>query len=603
MLKKFWGWEYTIGPDTWLDNKVHYVDTMLLSKLVDPDRRLPDGFVEQWEQSYVGEKLPGPHSLEVWGYRLGIKKPKLVYGDKMGAVPYEISVAQATADVIITKALYFHLLEEVKKRGTDLRKASAVEKKVRFIISEGAQTGVPFDSELAERNLIELDSMMEMLAEQVEPELPLRMLPNSKIKRPPLNPLNKDGKPSKNAWKYWTVIYHNSMAINLPEEAWFVVYPGGKEVPLIEALEPLECTGVMSISDSKDIKEWLIHEHGWVPTFFNTKKDENGKKIKTSPKFHEKGKFCPNLESLGETVEVVKKVVQYLSYRNRRSVIKSKDKDTGWLNHPRLKIDGRLPADADTMGANTFRFTHRVVANLPRVTSIFGEEMRGMYIAPPGYKMVGWDAASLEDRCKAHYCYDMPGGVEYAEKLLDPSFNVHEENMKAWELPKDKCKNGHYAMQYNCRPPKLAETLGIEQARADEYYEAWWANNQPLRLFLEKISLEWLQHDSAWLPGIDNRWVPCPYEYMTVSRLFQSAGVIAMKYAMVLWYNKIKQRGLDAVQVIHYHDEAQSLVIESAADEVGEIGCWSIKRAGQLLNFKVPLLSDYKIGDSWAGTH
>jgi len=601
MLKKFWRAGYTIGPDNWCGVPVKHVDTMLLSKTVNPDLKLPEGFAAQWKPSRLGERLPGPHSLEVWAFRLDLVKPKLVYGENMGNVPYAISVAQATADIEITKALYFHLMQEIIQRRINLRKPMAVENKVRFIISEGAQTGIPFDSKLAEVYLVDLDTKMLALAKMVEPHLPPRAIPAGKVKYPPKKPVNKDTTPSKNAVKY----FGDKLTL-FPDGQWYVKYFADKGdcVLLKDAKDPIIATEPMKISDSKDVKIWLQNDYGWKPTLWNMKKEPDGKKVRTSPKFHEKGKLCPNLEVLGEDVEIIRNIVLYLSYRNRRSVIKSKDKNTGWLNHPRLAIDGRLPADADTIGANTFRFTHRVVTNVPRAEgTIYGAEMRSLFHAPEGYKLIGWDAAGLEDRVKAHYCYKMPGGKAYAEKLLDPEFSVHAENMAAWNLPKGKCKNGHYAMQYNCRPPKLAETLGVDQSLADEYYEAWWANNEPLAAFQDHAAVVWNQFDKKWVPTIDGRWVPCTMEYMIVSRLFQSAGVIAMKYAMVLWYNKIHRLGLDTQQVIHYHDEADCLVHPDYAEQVGEIGCWSIKRAGEILNFNVPLLSDYLIGDSWRDIH
>ena len=600
MLLKHWGWDYTIGPDSLLGTPVKIVDTMLLSKLLWPDRPMPKGFEGKWKPSYAGEKMPGPHSLEVWAYRLNTTKPKLVYGPNMGKVPHEVSVAQCKADVEITKAVYHYLVDEAKRRRADLRRALAVEQKVRFIISEGAAEGVPFDSELAERCLNELDVLMDELEKEVEPELPQRKIPKSRVKPPPKNRFKKDGEPTARAEQYFGDLLKPYL------DSWYVYYPDDTApTHLGKADRPLVDTEAMSISD-REVKDWLIHEHGWKPTLWNTTKDkETGRKTRTSPKFHQQGKLCENLEQLGETVEIVRKIVKYLSYRNRRSVIKSKDGDTGWLNHPRLPIDGKLPADADTMGTNTFRFTHRVVANVPRPGTTYGEEMRSMYHAPEGQFMVGWDASGLEDRCKAHYTFEMPGGAAYAEKILNPDFDVHTENMESWGLPRPKCKNGHYAMQYNCRPPKLAETLGVPQAQADDYYEAWWSNNLPLRYFIEQATPIWHSMDKQWLPAIDGRWVPCPYEYMIASRLFQSAGVIAMKYAMVLWYNRIHKLSLPAKQIIHYHDEAQSLVVgdEELAHRVGTIGQWSIKRAGELLNFRVPLLSEYKVGRSWSDTH
>jgi hypothetical protein len=69
--------------------------------------------------------------------------------------------------------------------------------------------------------------------------------------------------------------------------------------------------------------------------------------LPTSPQLKNmRGVLCPNLERLEG--DMAKKVVKWLSLRNRRSVIKPFDDDneeSGWLNHPRLMIDGKLPDD------------------------------------------------------------------------------------------------------------------------------------------------------------------------------------------------------------------------------------------------------------------
>tara|TARA_R100000664_G_C2760188_1_gene151179 strand:+ start:12785 stop:14449 length:1665 start_codon:yes stop_codon:yes gene_type:complete len=74
----------------------------------------------------------------------------------------------------------------------------------------------------------------------------------------------------------------------------------------------------------------------------------------------DKEKLCPNLELLGKRYAYVKDIVHWLTYRHRRNSILSPN-GTGFLAHPRLEYDGRLPTSADTCGCNTSRFQHRVV--------------------------------------------------------------------------------------------------------------------------------------------------------------------------------------------------------------------------------------------------
>jgi DNA polymerase I-like protein with 3'-5' exonuclease and polymerase domains len=76
-----------------------------------------------------------------------------------------------------------------------------------------------------------------------------------------------------------------------------------------------------------------------------------------------------------------------------------------------------------------------------------------------------------------------------------------------------------------------------------------------------------------------------------------------MKWSMVILDLWIREMGLDAFKVIDMHDEAQWDSEPQYADLVGRLGCMSIVEAGKLLNMKLPLKGEYKIGPNWAHTH
>ena len=189
--------------------------------------------------------------------------------------------------------------------------------------------------------------------------------------------------------------------------------------------------------ESTPLKDYFLSQ-GWEPTFFNQKKDEKGFKVNTSPKFADKGKLCPNLEVMQG--EIVKPIVKYLSLGNRLGVLAGKDGDKGWLNHPRLAYDGRLPAGSSGI-TPTFRQKHTTVCNVPKNKPdvLLGKEFRSLFIAAPGKVLVGWDASSLEDRVKGHWTFKYDGGA-YASKILDPDFDVHQENADTWGLTRQEAK-------------------------------------------------------------------------------------------------------------------------------------------------------------------
>lgn len=558
-LKKVYGWTPRSG--------VHKYDTLILSQLLFPDRQT--------------------HSLDSWGKDFGIIKP--VVPEFRKATPEEI-VERVTADVLITKRLFYHLTSQ--EHAHKYRLAYELEAKVAELINQQEQHGVNFDVQKAKQNIQELDRLCKEIEDIIEPQLPERKLPASQVKYPPRQKYKKDGTPTKPCLDYF-----GDRLIKTPDGSYMVDYPG-KLVALAEANTPLETAAEMKLINRKEIKKYL-QELGWEPTLWNT--DEKGNR--TSPKIHENGVICPDLIRLGDTIPSVKLILKWNTYQSRRNVIESRGGKTGLLTHPRLKYDGRLPASANTLGAVTRRMTHKGVANIPRVTSLFGREMREMFIPSKGMVQVGWDASSLEECMKAHYVYSFD--PEYANRIIRPGFSPHDENADLWGVSRDLAKNGLYALTYGCSPARLAVTLKKSPSEGQELYDIWWDKNAPLLALKDKITREWMSNSQKFIIGLDGAPLHVRKPHALLNTLFQSAGIIVMKRAMVLWHEWREENGWEDYvhQTIHYHDEAQAECIPKLADAVGQKGVDSIVQAGVYYDLNVALSGEYAIGNSWADTH
>lgn len=108
----------------------------------------------------------------------------------------------------------------------------------------------------------------------------------------------------------------------------------------------------------------------------------------------------PNLLKMSDKFAHAKDVSDYLTYSHRRNSIlgglvdpddDAEEMEKGWMSVDRLQMDGRIPTPADTCGAGTARFKHRLVANVPRVTSLYGTEMRSLFGVDDGFVQVGYD--------------------------------------------------------------------------------------------------------------------------------------------------------------------------------------------------------------------
>lgn len=197
-----------------------------------------------------------------------------------------------------------------------------------------------------------------------------------------------------------------------------------------------------------------------------------GVKVLTNPSFT-KGQekdICPNLEALGEKFPYATQIVQYLTYKHRRNSIlgggadweEEEDYDKGYL--AAVRADGRIPTPAATCDAATSRMKHRLVANIPRVTSLYGYEMRNLFgVEVPKYFQIGYDFDSLEAKIESHYTwrYDNPDHAYCNALLLEKPNDVHTMMAKhITDIIGRKFERGPAkSVKYGCVPVDNTEVL------------------------------------------------------------------------------------------------------------------------------------------------
>lgn len=456
----------------------------------------------------------------------------------------------------------------------------------------------------------------------------------------------------------------------------------------------------MLISNQDDIKLFLFRDQKWYPTLWNTKditRDENkrpipddiqdqkieeyaekysqspyrslieeemnvrfdwsARKLKrelkrkarflvTTPKLKdERGELCPSLENLQG--EMAKKIVKWLSLRNRRSVIQSKDekKKTGWLNNPRLEIDGRIGQGFSGV-TNTNRYKHRTIVNLPKADPdvLLGKEMRSLFIAPEGKYIIGYDGSNLEQFVAGCYAWIFDEGI-YLDSLRG---DQHQRNADSYSIAagrkveRREGKNLTYGILYGCQAPKAAAMLGVSREKGQILIDSYWDNNIGLKKFKEALEDYWEATGKKYIRGIDGRKIYTRSKHSLVNAAFQSCGAILMSIAGCFMYNLLKKHGIPhdlAIRLAYIHDEYQyevckSLVTEYVFDTkkecvdfqrkdgkllsnpkerdgkwyryyslIGDLGNKSLNMAGKFLNMPVKFEAAYDVGYNLAETH
>lgn len=628
-IKLWFKINYSVKYNTWGNSPVEICDTMILSKVLNPDRF-------------------GGHSLA----ELSSKAGGDVKIDFRKNIPEQDRFKTFAADMLYyciydnkaNTAVYKYLMEE----WGDYDKWAepfALEQRVADIITRQEHRGFAFNKKQAEDNIADLDQKMEERRLQAEPILPPKPATKGYLKAfiPPKLQFKKNGEPTSNILKF--AEKHGGEIVKREEDYYLIAL--GKEFLLpISSEEPIcDPTVPATLDDTTHIKDWLVGL-GWSPSEYKDKDLtlKSGTKIKKTPEQLEKGikdyveqtlasnfcadrcehldctpetlewkirdriakgkgrglkvltnpsftkgqekDICPNLVELGEKFPYATQIVEYLTFKHRRNSIlgggaewdeDEEDYEKGYL--AAVRSDGRIPTPAATCDAATSRMKHRLVANIPRVTSLYGHEMRNLFgVEVPYYFQIGYDFDSLEAKIESHYCWRYESEPhEYCNALLlEKPHDVHSMMAKrisdviGRKFDRGPAKNVKYGITYGAQAPKVAKTIGSDMYTGQMVYDAFWEAAKPLALLKERLHDFWVKTGKKYILGIDGRKVPTRSPHAILNSLFQSGGVICAKRAMVIYDDLIEEEGLAVdffvddwknksfvQQMIAYHDEAQ----------------------------------------------
>lgn len=630
-IKLYFKMNYSVKYNTWDDANVEICDTMILSKVLNPDRF-------------------GGHSLA----ELSSKAGGDVKIDFRKEIPEQDRFKTFAADMLYyciydnksNTSVYKYLMEE----WGDYDKWTEpfiLEQRIADIITRQEHRGFAFNLKQAEENIKDLDAKMEACRLQAEPVLPPKPATKGYLKDfiPPKLQFKKNGDPTSNILKF--AAKHNGELVEREDGWWMLALDKEFKLPISNEEPICEPTVPATLNDTTHIKNWLVGL-GWSPSEYKDKditlksgtkikKDEvqmekairdyvdqtlasnfcqdrcdhlectpetlewklrdriakakgRGVKVLTNPSFTkgQEKEICPNLAGLGERFEYATQIVEYLTYKHRRNSIlgggaeweddeEDQEYNKGYL--AAVRADGRIPTPAATCDAATSRMKHRLVANIPRVTSLYGFQMRNMFgVEVPAYFQIGYDFDSLEAKIESHYCWRYEAEPhEYCNALLlEKPHDVHSMMARritetiGRKFERAPAKSVKYGITYGAQAAKVAKTIGSDMHTGQMVYDAFWEAAKPLALLKERLHDFWVKTGKKYILGIDGRKVPTRSAHAILNSLFQSGGVICAKRAMVIYDDLIEEEGLAVdffvddwknksfvQQMIAYHDEAQ----------------------------------------------
>lgn len=591
VIRKLTGFEY----------KGHIIDTLVMSRLLYPTRQVHPALAKKVREQ--GLRLNGPHSIQSWGFTLG--EDKLHHED--WSEYSEEMLARCVSDVSINVKLFKYL----RARMDEVRfPREVMNRTFEFfrIMAKMEQYGWLFDKEKAERSCSLLRHWMGRIERVINPMLPQMIEPaEGKVD----GQINYVRKPFLASGKYSAI-----------STRWYPELEGKTAKDGFVA-GPFTRINIrrMDINSRNEMVQFLL-DSGWIPREWNYKTDDNGRVIKdlkgnpipTSPKLNYKDPFDGVQGVAGQLL------AKWVQCRHRLSLI------TGLLEL--VRPDGRISQRITGM-AETGRLTHGGIVNIPGSRSFFGHRIRSLFTCKEGYKLVGTDSVSCQDRALANRAND----EAFTEMLLngDKSLGTdgHSMNQKAINaalkqigisISRDDAKNHGYGWKFGASDKKLGSMVGRGIEVGAMIRDALASVSQAQAALVERLTKEWESTATArineygrpqlyggTITGLDGRPIRIELPHTILVYCLQSDEAIIMQYALVLLYRKLTalgwKHGKEYGFVGNIHDEFQTEVREDLAELYARLSAEAIQQSSQELGCVVLQEGDASIGYNWGDTH
>jgi DNA polymerase-1 len=281
-----------------------------------------------------------------------------------------------------------------------------------------------------------------------------------------------------------------------------------------------------------------------------------------------------------------------------------------------------LPKEVGADGRVHTRFNQAVAAtgrlsssdpnlqNIP-VRTEAGREVRRAFIADPGQLLLAADYSQIELRVLAHLSEDpaLRDAFERGEDIHSATaalvFGIAPELVNPEQRRAAKTIN--FGLIYGMGAYALARELGVSNAQAQGFIEAYFARLPRVRAYLEgtkeqarasgKVST--LFGRIRRIAGLDskNAQVRGNAERQAINAPVQGTAADLMKLAMIRLHRELTQKRAAGRLLLQVHDELILEVEEAAVEEVAELTRSVMEGVARL---RVPLRVDIGTGPSWA---
>jgi len=297
------------------------------------------------------------------------------------------------------------------------------------------------------------------------------------------------------------------------------------------------------------------------------------------------------------------------------------------LSKLRSTYTERLPERVDPDSGRVHTSYHQAVAatgrlsssdpnlqNIP-VRSEEGRRIRQAFIAEDGFVLLAADYSQIELRIMAHLSRDQglldafAAGQDIHRATAAEVFGVATPEAVSGEQRR-AAKAINFGLIYGMSAFGLARNLGIDQGRAREYIERYFARYPGVHEYMESARrqardqgfVETLFGRRLYLPEIGSRNAArrAQAERVAINAPMQGTAADIIKHAMLKVAARLARDRLPARMIMQVHDE---LVLEVRADAVDELRTAVTEDMGSAANLAVELVVDIGTGANWDAAH
>ncbi|MDO5335886.1 MAG: DNA polymerase I [Eubacteriales bacterium] len=393
------------------------------------------------------------------------------------------------------------------------------------------------------------------------------------------------------------------------------------EMPLIFTLNSMEMYGIrVKSQELRDYGEKLqvrireledsIHEQAGENFNINSPKQlgvilfekmglPGGKKTKTGY-----STAADILEKLSSEYPIVRDILEYRQLTKLKST---------YVDGLVLMIarDGRIHSTFHQTITATGRIssTDPNLQNIPVRTEL-GRLLRKVFIPAEGYVFLDADYSQIELRVLAHMSEDekLIGAYKEAQDIhrLTASQVFHVPFEEVTSLQRRNAKAVNFGIVYGISSFGLSQDLSITRKEAQDYIQKYFETYPKIKAFLESLVAE--GKEKGYVSTIFGRRRPIPElsssnfmqrsfgERVAMNSPIQGTAADIIKIAMNRVYARLKEKNLKSRLILQVHDE---LLIETAKDEIEEVGKILTEEMRSAAELSVALEVDMHAGETW----